>query len=176
MLDSGSPRRTMVLRHPQIRVYQPDRASRTACRTATHPADHNPTRYQTQMREILVPHLTNLTPYQHRMPEIGEQQVDRGSGYSALLFERHGHPWPVVTAGCAESSSFAESSAWRQSGSARRSLTRRLRARLCLFYGSHRGVAGWRKRSLRPLGCDRPSADETNRWRCNDLARIRGSS
>jgi hypothetical protein len=66
MLDSGSPRRTMVLRHPQIRVYQPDRASRTACRTATHPADHNPTRYQTQMREILVPHLTNLTPYQHR--------------------------------------------------------------------------------------------------------------
>jgi hypothetical protein len=32
----------MVLRHPQTRVYQPDRASRTACRTATHPADHNP--------------------------------------------------------------------------------------------------------------------------------------
>ena len=39
ILDSGSPRRTMVLRYP-TRAYQPDRASRTACRTATHPADH----------------------------------------------------------------------------------------------------------------------------------------
>jgi hypothetical protein len=41
ILDSGTPRRTMVLRHPQTRAYQSDRASRTACRTATHPADHN---------------------------------------------------------------------------------------------------------------------------------------
>ena len=39
ILDSGSPRRTMVLRHP-TREYQPDRASRTASRTATRPADH----------------------------------------------------------------------------------------------------------------------------------------
>ena len=41
ILDGGSPRRTMVLRQP-TREYQPDRASRTACRTATHPADHTP--------------------------------------------------------------------------------------------------------------------------------------
>src|SRR5450631_2929739 len=80
MLDSGSPRRTMVLRHPQIRVYQPDRASRTACRTATHPADHNPTRYQTQMREILVPHLTNLTPYQHPNPDRRSRQKFGAAG------------------------------------------------------------------------------------------------
>ncbi len=56
----------MVLRHPQTRVYQPDRASRTACRTATHPADHTP-ELPTQMREINVPHLTNASPYQHRV-------------------------------------------------------------------------------------------------------------
>src|ERR1700733_5480083 len=31
----------MVLRYP-TRVYQSDRASRTPCRTATNPADHNP--------------------------------------------------------------------------------------------------------------------------------------
>ena len=63
MLDSGSPRRTMVLRHPQTRAYQSDRASRTASRTATHPADHNP-EPPTQMREINDPHLTTRSPYQ----------------------------------------------------------------------------------------------------------------
>ena len=62
-LDSGSPRRTMVLRHTQTRAYQSDRASRTASRTATHPADHNPA-LPTQMREINDPHLTTRSPYQ----------------------------------------------------------------------------------------------------------------
>ena len=92
MLDSGSPRRTMVLRHPQTRVYQPDRASRTACRTATHPADHNPTRYQTQMREILVPHLTTRSPYQHRAPRVRpwsarwrRTRLPRNSGLPPML-------------------------------------------------------------------------------------------
>ena len=65
MLDSGSPRRTMVLRHPQTRVYQPDRASRTACRTATHPADHNPHEIPNANARNLVPHLTTRSPYQH---------------------------------------------------------------------------------------------------------------
>jgi hypothetical protein len=30
---------------------------------------------------------------------IGDEQVARRSGCSALLSERHGHPWPVVAAG-----------------------------------------------------------------------------
>lgn len=45
----------MVLRHgsqPGTRVYQSDRASRTACRTATHPADHNHPDHQPRKREI----------------------------------------------------------------------------------------------------------------------------
>ena len=46
----------MVLRHP-TREYQPDRASRTARRTATRPADHTPTTTQRQMREISQPPL-----------------------------------------------------------------------------------------------------------------------
>ena len=49
----------------QTRVYQSDRASRTACRTATHPADHT-FLTERQMREIHDPHLTNVSPYQLR--------------------------------------------------------------------------------------------------------------
>ena len=65
ILDSGSPRRTMVLRHTQTRAYQADRASRTATRTATHPANPHTTRHtQRQMREIPTPPLTNDSPYQ----------------------------------------------------------------------------------------------------------------
>ena len=48
---------------PQIRVYQSDRASRTACRTATHPADHIPHR-PPRKREIRDVPLTNVSPYQ----------------------------------------------------------------------------------------------------------------
>ena len=64
MLDSGSPRRTMVLRHPQTRVYQPDRASRTACRTATHPADHTPRNPTRESEKFMPSPLTNVSPYQ----------------------------------------------------------------------------------------------------------------
>jgi hypothetical protein len=54
----------MVLRHP-TREYQSDRASRTARRTATRPADHTPTTTtQRKMRKISHPHLTNRSPYQ----------------------------------------------------------------------------------------------------------------
>jgi hypothetical protein len=64
ILDSGSPRRTMVLHHPPTRAYQSDRASRTASRTATHRSQpHNPQR-PTQTREINDPHLTTRSPYQ----------------------------------------------------------------------------------------------------------------
>jgi hypothetical protein len=45
------------------REYQSDRASRTACRTATHPADHTP-KPPAQMREINDPPLTTRSPYQ----------------------------------------------------------------------------------------------------------------
>ena len=64
MLDSGSPRRTMVLRHSETRVYQSDRASRTASRTATHPADHTNHTTNREMQEINDPDLTNDSPYQ----------------------------------------------------------------------------------------------------------------
>ena len=57
-LDSGSPRRTMVLRHPPTREYQSDRASRTASRTATHPADHTtPPQPDPRKRQIHQPPL-----------------------------------------------------------------------------------------------------------------------
>jgi transposase len=55
ILDSGSPRRTMVLRHTQTRVYQSDRASRTASRTATHPADHTPPTTQPRSEKFMTP-------------------------------------------------------------------------------------------------------------------------
>ena len=42
ILDSGSPTTNHGPAAHQTRVYQSDRASRTACRTATHPADHKP--------------------------------------------------------------------------------------------------------------------------------------
>ncbi len=82
ILDSGSPRRTMVLRHP-TRVYQSDRASRTACRTATHPADHT-NNQEAQMRQNDDPHLTNHSPYQVT-PQVlggGGRHNGRRSGQS----------------------------------------------------------------------------------------------
>src|SRR5450631_3173955 len=64
ILDSGTPRRTMVLRHPQTRAYQSDRASRTACRTATHPADHTPRNPTRESEKFMPSPLTNVSPYQ----------------------------------------------------------------------------------------------------------------
>jgi hypothetical protein len=83
ILDSGSPRRTMVLRHP-TREYQPDRGSRTSRRTATRPADHTPTN-QRQTREITDPHLTNHSPY---------QPATRGAGLTGQRVGGCGRPWP----------------------------------------------------------------------------------
>jgi hypothetical protein len=42
MLDSGNPTTNYGPAATRIRVYQPDRASRTARRAATDPADHTP--------------------------------------------------------------------------------------------------------------------------------------
>ena len=53
----------MVLRSP-TREYQPDRASRPATRTATHPADHTTIKPQRELRKITAPDLTNDSPYQ----------------------------------------------------------------------------------------------------------------
>ncbi len=62
MLDSGTPRRTMVLRPPGSAHISMTRVAHSN-RTATHPADHiNPNPART--REINTPGLTNLTPYQ----------------------------------------------------------------------------------------------------------------
>src|SRR5450755_73899 len=54
----------MVLRHPQTRAYQSDRASRTACRTATHPADHTPRNPTRESEKFMPSPLTNVSPYQ----------------------------------------------------------------------------------------------------------------
>ena len=71
------------------RAYQSDRASRTACRTATHPADHNHHDQPTQMREINDPDLTNASPYQsRRLHHRSSEQLKCGS--QRLLSDSHG--------------------------------------------------------------------------------------
>src|SRR5450755_327749 len=69
----------MVLRHPQTRAYQPDRASRTACRTAPHPADHTPRNPTRESEKFMPSPLTNVSPYQ-----LGSGLVpDPGAGTKA---------------------------------------------------------------------------------------------
>ena len=62
----------MVLRSP-TREYQPDRASRPATRTATHPADHTTIKPQRELRKITAPDLTNDSPYQLWRQDIGRE-------------------------------------------------------------------------------------------------------
>jgi hypothetical protein len=78
ILDSGAPTTNHGLAVP-TRGYQSDRASRTACRTATHPADHiTPPHQPTLMRKINDPHLTTRSPYQEQCTRPA-----RSASYSA---------------------------------------------------------------------------------------------
>src|SRR5450755_2245121 len=88
ILDSGTPRRTMVLRHPQTRVYQSDRASRTACRTATHPTDHTPRNPTRESEKFMPSPLTKVSPY---------QLVDHGLPYK-LRARNQGEPVRKIAA------------------------------------------------------------------------------
>src|SRR5450755_2578826 len=81
----------MVLRHPQTRAYQPDRASRTACRTATHPADHTPRNPTRESEKFMPSPLTNVSPYQ-----LGALMSDSGrtthTGLDPAFYVTRGTP------------------------------------------------------------------------------------
>lgn len=62
MLDSGTPRRTMVLRPPGSAHISMTRVAHSN-RTATHPADHSQLT-TSKRRKVAMPPLTNDSPYQ----------------------------------------------------------------------------------------------------------------